>query len=352
MMADDWNAKAQRRMWEIEMISVVLRRAVKPPSRGSHCFTLALGLLAVLGIQASSLAQTAFPNKPIKFIVAVGAGGATDTSARRIADRLARVLGQSVVVENQPSASGIIAAQATMRSVPDGHTILIGTNTSHAGNKSLFKNLPYDPVSDFTRIGLAGLTLTINPSLPFKSVSELVTYAKANPEKLTFGSGTGSARFAAELFNLKAGIKMLSVPYKSNNEAMADLLGGHISLMFGDTTLMSSQIQAGKLRGLAVSSATRSKLSPDLPTIQEAGVQGYELVGWIAMFAPAQTPEAIIARLNAEVRKILTDAEFAAGLTAVGIEPAPTTPDELRAFVVSETAKWAEIAKSAGIEAQ
>lgn len=313
------------------------------------------GLFALSGAPAPSFAQSIYPTKPVKFIVAVGAGGATDTSARRIGDRLARALGQGVVVENQPSASGIIAAQAAMRSAPDGHTILIGTNTSHAGNKSLFKNLPYDPVGDFapiTRIGLAGLTLTINPSLPFKSVAELIAFAKANPEKLTFGSGTGSARFAAELFSLKAGIKMLSIPYKSNNEAMADLLAGHISLMFGDTTLMSSQIQAGKLKGLAVSSATRSKLAPDLPTIQEAGVPGYELVGWIAMFAPAQTPEPIVARLNAEVRQILTDPEFAKDLAAVGIEAAPTTPEELRAFVVSETAKWSEIAKAAGIEPQ
>lgn len=318
-----------------------------------RALALSIAVLAAVSWAGPGAAQPAYPSQNIKFIVAVGAGGATDTSARRVGERLSQALGQPVVVENMPGASGVLAAQTVARAAPDGYTILIGTNTTHAGNKNLLKSIPYDPVNDFapiSRLGLAGLTLGLNRNLPINSVPELIAYAKANPGKLSFGSGAGSARFAAEMFKDKAGVDLFHVPYRSNQQALTDLLSGQISMLFGDSTLMLPQVREGTIKGLAVSSAQRSKQAPDMPTIQEMGVPGYELVGWIAAFAPAKTPEPIVKRLNEEFRKILSDAEFAKGLAAVGIEAAPTTPEELRAFVISESEKWAAIAKAAKIE--
>lgn len=323
-------------------------------SRRSVMAGLGLGIAAAAMTSGRmATAQPAWPSQPIKFIVAVGAGGAADTTARRVAERLSKALGQAIVVENMPGASGVVAAQSVARAAPDGHTILIGTNTTHAGNQSLLKSIPYDPLNDFapiSRLGLAGLTLGVAKDLPVKSVSELVAYMKANPNKLNFGSGTGSARFAAEMFKGKTGTEMVHVPYRGNNAALTDLLSGQVSMLFGDTTLMLPQIQAGNIKGLGVSSAERSRLVPDLPTIAEAGVPGYELVGWIAAFAPAKTSPEIVARLNAEVRRILSEEAFVTGLAAIGIDAAPTTQDELRQWVVSETKKWAEIAKAADIK--
>lgn len=313
---------------------------------------LGLWLSVCLGCGVA-VAQGAYPTQTIRFIVAVGAGGATDTSARRLGEQLSKVLGQPIIVENMPGASGVIAAQTVARANPDGHTLLIGTNTTHAGNVSLLKSIPYDPVGDFapvTRIGLAALTLGVNNALAVKSVAELVAHAKAHPGKLSYGSGAGSARFAAEMFKEKTGTDILHVPYRGNNQALTDLISGQVHMLFGDTTLMLPQVQAGNIRGLAVSSAERSKLVPDLPTIAEAGVAGYELVGWIALFAPARTPPAVVERLNRETVKILSDPAFAASLSALGIEPAPTTPEGLTAWVVAESAKWSAIAKTAGIK--
>ncbi len=325
-----------------------------PLSRRNLMSAVAIGVAAAtFSIGQEAIAQQSWPSQPIKFVVAVGAGGAADTTARRVGERLGKALGQPVVVENMPGASGVVAAQTVARANPDGHTLLIGTNTTHAGNQSLLKSIPYDPLNDFApiaRLGLAGLTLGVAKDLPVKSVAELVAYMKANPNKLNFGIGTGSARFAAEMFKGKTGTEMVHVPYRGNNAALTDLLSGQVAMLFGDSTLMLPQVQAGNIRALGVSSAERSRLAPDLPTIAEAGVPGYELVGWIAAFAPAKTPPAIVSRLNAEFRKILTEPEFVAGLAAIGIDAAPTTQDELRAWVTSETKKWAEIAKAADIK--
>ena len=311
-------------------------------------------LLVALSLAAMpAVAQGAFPNKPIRMIVSVGAGGATDSLARRMAERLTKSLGTSVYVENQPGGSGVIAAQTVARAAPDGYTILIGTNTTHAGNASFLKTLGYDPINDFepiSRLGIAALVLSINSAIPANNVKEFVAYAKANPGKMGFGSGTGSARLASEMLKTRAGIDILSVPYKSNVQALTDLRGGQIQMLFGDIALMLPQIKAGAVKGLAVSSAKRSAAMPDMPTMQEAGVPGYELVGFIAAFAPAKTPEPIVRRLNEEMVRILSDKEFAASMTASGVDAAPTTPDELREWVVSETRKWGELARAAGIQ--
>ena len=239
------------------------------------------------------------------------------------------------------------------RAAPDGYTLLIGTNTTHAGNASFLKSIPYDPVNDFepiSRLGIAALVLTVNGSVPVNNVPEFIAYAKANPGKLAFGAGTGSARLASEMLKAKAGIDMLSVPYKSNAPALTDLRGGQIQVLLGDIALMLPHIRSGAVKGLAVSSARRSAAMPELPTLAEAGVPGYELVGFIAAFAPAKTPQPIVQRLNEEIGRILRDKEFVDSLTASGVDAAPTSPDQLREWVISETRKWRELSRAAGIE--
>ena len=305
--------------------------------------------LTVLPAQA----QEPFPNKPVRMVVSVGAGGATDTLTRMLAERLSKSLGVPVLVENQPGGSGVIAAQAVARATPDGHTLLIGTNTTHAGNASFMKNLPYDPVNDFapvSRLGIAALVLSINSSVPANTMAEFIAYAKANPGKMGFGNGTGSARLASEMLKAKAGIDIFSVPYKSNAQALIDLRGGQIQILFGDIALMLPHIRSGAVKGLGVSSARRSATMPEMQTLQEAGVAGYELVGFIAAFAPARTPDAVVRRLNDEITRILRDKEVVERLTALGVDAAPTTPAELRDWVVSETAKWRDLARGAGIQ--
>lgn len=301
----------------------------------------------------TSFAQSNYPTQPIKMVVSVGAGGATDTLARKVAERLSKQLGQQVFVENQPAASGVIAAQSVARAAPDGYTLLIGTNTTHAGNQAFLKNVPYDPLGDFepvARMATAALLLSINNTVPAKSVQELTAYAKANPGKLAFGAGTGSARLATEMYKAIAGIDLLSVPYKGNQQALTDLRGGQIQILFGDIALMLPQVKSNAVRGLAVSSAMRSAAVPELPTMQEAGVSGFDLVGWIAAFAPAKTPAPIVKRLNEEINKALTDKEFVESLHALGVDAAPGTPEQLRDWARSETKKWGELAAKAGIQ--
>lgn len=318
-------------------------------------------LRAALGALAAALALTApavlaqdsaFSGKPIRMIVSVGAGGATDTLTRIVAERMAKSLNTAVLVENQPGASGVIAAQAVARAVPDGHTILIGTNTTHAGNASFLKNLPYDPVNDFepvSRMGIAALVLCVNNSVPAASMQAFIDYAKAKPGKLGFGNGTGSARLASEMLKSKAGIDIFSVPYKSNVQALTDLRGGQIQILFGDIALMLPHVRSGAIKGLGVSSARRSAAMPEMPTLQEAGVAGYELVGFIAAFAPAKTPAPVVRRLNEEIGKVLRDKEVAERLAQMGVDAAPTSPAELREWVIAETRKWHDLARGAGI---
>ena len=314
----------------------------------------ALGAVVAMALLAQpALAQGTYPDKPVRMIVSVGAGGATDTLARKVAEKMSASTGQQFYVENQPAASGVIAAQAVQKAAADGYTILIGTNTTHAGNQAFLKNVPYDPINDFepiSRLALAALLLSVNNDVPAKTVAELTAYAKANPGKLAFGAGTGSARLATEMYKSIAGIDLLSVPYKGNQQALTDLRGGRIHILFGDIALMQPQVKAGAVRGLAVSSARRSSALPEFPTMQEAGVPGYELVGWIAAFAPKGTPAPVVKRLNEEFGKALSDKELVASLHALGVDPAPGTPEQLREWVKSETKKWGDLARNANIQ--
>ena len=316
----------------------------------------------LLGVAAAGAACAALPvaaqapvlqNRPIRMIVAVGAGGATDSLSRRLAERLARSLGQPVLVENLPGASGTIAAQTVARAAPDGLTLLIGTNTTHAGNASFLKSMPYDPIRDFEPVALmatAALVLCVNEQVPVNNLKEFIAYAKANPGKMSYGSGTGSARLASEMLKSKAGLFIVGIPYRSNAQALQDLRGGQIQMLFGDIALMLPQVRSNAVKALGVSSAKRSATMPDMPTLQELGVAGYELAGFIAAFAPAKTPEPIVRKLNEEITKILREKDFVDSMTAAGVDAAPSTPRQLHDFVVSETKKWGDLARAAGIQ--
>jgi tripartite-type tricarboxylate transporter receptor subunit TctC len=311
--------------------------------------TVAVGLLATQSVWA----QGVYPAQNIRFVVPFAAGSATDTLARLLAHRMSTTLGRSVVVENIAGGNGIPASQAVARSVPDGYTVMITANTTHAGNQALLKKLPYDAVADFepiTKLGTITLALVANPSVPANNLKELIAYAKANPGKLTFGAGSSSSRMSAELLKTMAGIDMLHVPYKSNPQVVTDLLGGQISVFFGDVSTALPPVRAGKLKGFAVSGLKRSPLAPDLPTIDESGLKGYELTAWFAAYAPAKTPMPIIEKLNAAFREALADKDVSSKLLAAGIEPETSTPDELRQFQAAETKKWDKIARDAKIQ--
>lgn len=302
---------------------------------------------------AAAFAQDRYPSQSIRFVVPFTAGSATDTLARLLGQHVSQSFGQPVVVENIAGGSGIMAAQNVARAAPDGYTVLITSNTTHASNQSLLKKVPYDALNDFepvTKLGTITLALVAHPSVSAKDVKELVAFAKTNPGKLTFGSGSTSSRVAGELLKIAAGIDMLHVPYKSNPQVVTDLLGGQISLFFGDVSTALPPVRAGRLKGFAVSSLKRSPLAPDLPTLDEAGIAGYDLTAWFAAFVPAKTPRPVVEKLNTALRAALTDKELEAKLQAAGIEPAGSSPEDLKAFVSAEIKKWAKIVAEAKIE--
>jgi tripartite-type tricarboxylate transporter receptor subunit TctC len=312
---------------------------------------LAVALLT--SVAAPAVAQPAYPNQPIKFIIPFAAGSATDTFARAVGAHMSTQYGQPVVVNNVPGGSGFIAANASAKAAPDGYTVFVTSSSTHAANKSLFKKLSYDPVADFepvAKLGLLTLAMITHPSVPASNVREFIAYAKANPGKLTFGSGASSSRIAGELLKMMAGIDMVNVPYKSNPQAVTDLVGGQTSLVIADLTVTMPQVRGGRAKGLAVTSAKRSPLAPDLPTMSEAGVPGYELTAWLAAYVPAKTPVAIIDKLNEGFRNALADKQTINTLMSAGIEPEISTPEQLRTFAAAETRKWSEIVKAARIE--
>ncbi len=314
--------------------------------------TMITALVAGLVLALPAGAQD-FPSRNIKFVVPFAASSATDAVARILGDHVSKTLGKPVVVENLAGASGVIAAQNVARAEPDGHTVLITTNTTHGANQSLLKSVPYDAVGGFEAIGKIGtitLALTTHPSVPAKTVAELVAHAKANPGKLTFGAGSSSSRIAGEMLKSMAGIDLTYVPYRSNPQAITDLLGGQISIVFADISTTMPQVRAGKVNGLAVSTASRSALAPELPTMAEAGVPGYDLAAWFAAFAPAKTPKSTVDALHKAIAAALADKATQDRLLAAGIEPEGSSPEALRAFVLAEIAKWADIVKKAGIQ--
>jgi tripartite-type tricarboxylate transporter receptor subunit TctC len=309
--------------------------------------------LAALVAAAGTAAQATFPSHGARLVVPFPPGGPLDAVGRAIAQKLTEAWGQSVVVDNRPGAGGNIGADLVAKSAPDGYTIVMGALSTHAVNPSLYPSMPYDAVKDFAPITLVAVTpnvLVVNPSLPVNSVQELVAYAKARPGKLSFGSGSnGSAgHLAGELFKVDAGIDMVHIPFKGGAPATQALLAGDTQLMFDNLANAMPQVKAGKLRALAVTTAERSKLAPDLPTMAEAGLKGFDISTWFGLLAPAGTPPDVIARWNADVTRILAAPDMRERLAAQGAESAPTTPAAFGAFIRAELAKYAHIVKASG----
>ncbi len=317
-----------------------------------HALSAAAGALMALSITAPAAAQT-FPAKTITFVVPFAAGSATDQLARAIGQSITNDTKQAVVVDNKAGASGMIAAAAVAKAAPDGYTLLITTNTTHAANEHLYKKLSYDPVKDFaplSGLGKGGQVLVVNAASPHKTVADLVAFAKKNPGKLSFGSGSSSSRVAGEMLKQLAGVDILHVPYKSNPLAITDLLGGQIDLMITDTSTGVPQVKAGKLRALGYSTQKRSTQLPDVPTIDEAGVKGYDMGYWFAAYAPAGTPAPVVARLNELLGAATQSAGAKTFFDNAGSEAWRTSPDELAKFQAAETVKWGKVIKAAGIE--
>lgn len=314
-----------------------------------------LALLSALlsaGLLASAQAQT-FPSRPIKVIVPFSAASATDAVAREIASRMSAQWGQPVVVENKPGASGILAAVAAAKSPADGYTLFFTSNTTQAANPSLFLNLPYDPLKDFAPVATAATAanlLVVNPALGVSSVKELIRLAKSQPGKLSFAYGSSLSRVNSEMLRSMAGIDIVGIAYKSNPQGVNDLLAGHVQMMFADTVTALPHVKAGKLKALAVGSSRRSALLPDTPTVAEAGVPGYELSGWLAVFVPAGTPGTVIDKLHAEINRILALPEMRERLLRLGLDPLTGSSAQLGELLRSEIPKWARITKEAGIK--
>jgi tripartite-type tricarboxylate transporter receptor subunit TctC len=320
--------------------------------------SVSLRLLATCGVfvavvVAFPVNADTFPSKTVKLVVPFPAGGPLDATGRTIAQKLTEAWGQSVIVENKPGAGGNIGAEYVAKSAPDGYTVVMGALSTHAVNPSLYPKMPFDAQKDFAPITLVAVTpnvLVVNPSLPVHSVKELIAYAKANPGKLSFGSGSiGSAgHLAGELFKVDAGVDMVHVPYKGAAPAMQGLLTGDTQLMFDNLASAMSQVKGGKLRALAVTTAERSKLVPELPTMAEAGVPGFDISTWYGLLAPAGTPPDVIAKWNADVTKILSAPEMRERLAAQGAEAAPDSPADFAKFIASELVKYAKIVKASG----
>ena len=315
--------------------------------------------LAAAGIFGATLLLPAiaqgqgYPNKPIRLVVPFPPGGSLDVVARAVGAKLSEAWGQPVVIDNRPGAGGNIGADLVAKSPPDGYTILEGALSTHAVNVTLYGKLPYDPIKDFAPISLVAITpnvLVLNPAAPFNTVPELIAYAKANPGKLSFGSGSnGSAgHLAGELFKTDAHIDMVHIPYKGGAPALQALLAGDTQLMFDNLANSMQQVKAGKLKAIAVTTAKRSALVPELPTLSETGVPGFDIYTWWGFMAPAGTPKEIIVKWNTEVTRILNTPEMKAFFAQQGAEPAPTTPEQFEALIKSEITKYAKIIKESG----
>ncbi|MBK0392808.1 Bug family tripartite tricarboxylate transporter substrate binding protein [Ramlibacter algicola] len=310
-------------------------------------------LAASIALALPLAAWADYPEKPITFIVPFAAGSATDQLARALGQALTNEVKQPVVIDNKPGANAFIGAQAAAKAPNDGYTVFITTNTTHAANEHLFKKLPYDPVKDFEPVALlskGGQILVVNNGVPASNVGELVKLAKSQPGKLSFGYGSSSSRIAGEMFKQMTSTDILSVPYKSNPPAVTDLIGGQITMMITDMATGLPQVKAGKVKALGVSTSKRISLAPDVPTISEAGVKGYEMTFWFAAYVPAGTPAPIVAHLNEMLSRANKSQTVANFYAQSGFETLGGSPDDLRKFQAAESDKWRKIISSANIE--
>lgn len=313
------------------------------------------GLLFTLAACAA-IAQSSFPSKPIRIIVGTPPGGANDTVARILASRMDG-LGQTVIVENRPGAAQMIAAEMVAKAPADGTMLLIASQTILAVVPIINKVTSFDPLKDFAAVALVGstpLVLVVNPAVPANSVKELIAIGKARPGELNFGSGgVGTTpHMAGELFAMMSGIKMTNISYKGEQPALTDMLGGQLPMMFSNVAAAMQHVKSGKLRGLAVTSAARIDAAPGLPTVAEAGLPGYETETWLGLIAPSATPRDIVARINAEVLRVMALPDVRDKLLAQGLTLSRSTPDQFAAHIRSEHAKWSKLIKEAGIKAE
>jgi len=330
-------------------MSLPFRSSAALPRRAVLLCAAAASLAAM-----PAFAQQAWPSaRPITIVVPFAAGGTTDILARIVGLHLGTELGQQVIVDNRAGAGGNIGGQLVARSPADGYTLLMGTVGTHAINQSLYKKMPFDPIKDFapiSRVANVPNLLVANPQQPFKTVPELIAYAKANPGKVNFGSsGNGSSiHLSGELFKSLAKVDMVHVPYKGSAPAVTDLLGNQIAIMFDNLPSSIQYVRAGKLRPIAVTTAKRSPELPDVPTIAEAGLPGYEATSWFGLLAPAKTPADIVNRIDAALVKVLANPEVKKKLSEQGAEPYAETPEQFAAFIKAETAKWGKVVKESG----
>ena len=316
--------------------------------------SLALLALASASLAAPALAQT-YPDRLITVVTPFAAGSGTDVITRILTRQLSAALGQTVIVDNKPGANGLIAAGQVMRAPPDGYTLFATGNTTHSANPSLLKDLPYDPVKDFTAVARTGnfsFVLVVPPTLPARTVGELVDYARKNPGNLSYASANSPGIVAGAIFAKRAGLDLLHVPYKSSPQALTDVMAGRVSMSFIDFATASPHLKSGALRALAVTSTERSALLPDLPTMQEAGISPFNVTSWSGYFGPANLPAPVVQRLNAEIRKAVAVPEIKTQLATLGFDAFSGSPEELADFVKAEILNWHDMVKDSGIEPQ
>ena len=311
----------------------------------------AISTFAYAGV---SIAQDGYPSKAIKLIVPLGAGGATDVVARVVAAKLSQRLGQPVVVENRPGAEGVIGVNAGAKAEPDGYTLVLGSSTTLAANYHLRKSLPFHPVNDLAPVSMALKdfynVLVINPNVPAQNLKEFIAYAKANPGKINYGTATVGSKICMEMFRTMAGIDLKMISYKSSSQALNDLIGGQIQIVCEPVATSVPNIKAEKIRSIGVTSLTRVQQAPDLPTVAELGLPGFDYSAWVGVFAPAKTPQAIIDRLSKEFEIVLKDPETDAKIRSIGAAPMIGESKQLADLLNQEIAKAGKIVKDAGIQ--
>lgn len=313
--------------------------------------------LAVLYGVAACTAGAAYPDKPIRFVAGLAAGGGVDFTARTIAARLSATLGQQVVVDNRPGAGGSIAANIVARSAPDGYTLLLGSRSNFVIDPLINPNVGYDPRRDLAPVTMAtsqSMVLVVHPAVPAKNVAELVALARSQPGKLTYasgGTGTGT-HLAGELFSKMAGVSLVHVPYKGGSQSMIDLIAGQIQLIFQSLPAALPHVKANRIRALAVTTTRRAALLPELPTVAESGLPGFEADNWYGIAVAAKTPRPLVQTLNREIVAALNHAEVRPALTNQGLDPAPTTPDAFAAHISGELARWGKLAAEIGLKPQ
>jgi tripartite-type tricarboxylate transporter receptor subunit TctC len=318
---------------------------------------LKLVLAGALAAGACVVFAQPYPNRVVRLVVPFPPGGSTDLLARKLCDKLQASMGQPCIVENKPGAGGAVGSEFVAKAAPDGYTLLMGVTGSHGISVSLNPKLPYHPLKDFAPISMVvttSLVLVVGPQFPASTLAEYVAYAKGRPDQVTHsspGNGT-SMHLTGEMFNLAAGTKLVHVPYKGSAGAVNDLMGGQVQSMFGDFLVVYPQVKAGKIKALAVTSAKRHPMLPDVPTVAESGYPGFEALSWQGLFAPAATPAEIVARLNAETLKALSAEDFRDAFARQGFTVAGSSPVEFRAFIEAEIPKWARIIKAGNVTLQ